>query len=84
MDELLHKKLSREIGIRLRNEIRDVIISEMNVDDVIVDNVATFINKCTLEQLLEFKRISEILDWQYIGRVIGVVVESGITPMIDE
>ena len=76
MNELVHKRMSREVGIRLKNEMRDELIYNMNLDDVNIDNVIKFINNCTLEQMLELTKVANVLDWQLIGRVISVVVDT--------
>ena len=46
----------------------------MNLDDVPnLDIIIEYLDKLSIAQLLELNDIAEVLDWQLIGRTIGVV-----------
>ena len=58
------------------NELRDKLLDNMNLDDVNIETVSAYINKCSIDRLLEINSIAEALDdWQLVGRIIGNAVE---------
>lgn len=69
--------MNNEINRRLKNELRDKILDNMNLDDVPnLDIIIEYLDKLSIAQLLELNDIAEVLDWQLIGRTIGVVGET--------
>ena len=76
MDKLIYTRMNNEINRRLKNELRDKILDNMNLDDVPnLDIIIEYLDKLSIAQLLELNDIAEVLDWQFIGRTIGVVGE---------
>ena len=70
-------RMNDEVNRRFRCELRDKILSNMNLDDVPnIDIINEYLNKLSIAQLLELNDIAEVLDWQLIGRIIGVVGET--------
>lgn len=77
MDKLIYTRMNNEINRRLKNELRDKILDSMNLDDVPnLDIIIEYLDKLSIAQLLELNDIAEVLDWQLIGRTIGVVGET--------
>lgn len=77
MNKLIFTRMSNEINRRLKNELRDKILDNMNLDDVPnIDIIAEYLDKLSIAQLLELNDIAEVLDWQLVGRTIGVVGET--------
>ena len=77
MDKLIFTRMNNEINGRLRRELRDKILDNMNLDDVPNLNIIIeYLDKLSINQLLELNDIAEVLDWQLIGRTIGVVGET--------
>lgn len=77
MDKLIFTRMNNEINGRLRRELRDKILDNMNLDDVPnIDIIAEYLDKLSITQLLELNDIAEVLDWQLVGRTIGVVGET--------
>ena len=77
MDKLIFTRMNNEINRRLKNELRDKILDSMNLDDVPnLDVIIEYLDKLSIAQLLELNDIAEVLDWQLIGRTIGVVGET--------
>ena len=77
MDKLIYTRMNNEINRRLKNELRDKILNNMNLDDVPnLDIIIEYLDKLSIAQLLELNDIAEVLDWQLIGRIIGVVGET--------
>lgn len=77
MDKLIYTRMNNEINRRLKNELRDKILDNMNLDDVPnLDIIIEYLDKLSIAQLLELNNIAEVLDWQLIGRTIGVVGET--------
>lgn len=77
MDKLIYTRMNNEINRRLKNELRDQILNNMNLDDVPnLDIIIEYLDKLSITQLLELNDIAEVLDWQLIGRTIGVVGET--------
>ena len=77
MDKLIYTRMNNEINRRLKNELRDKILDNMNLDDVPnLDIIIEYLDKLSIAQLLELNDIAEVLDWQLIGRIIGVVGET--------
>ena len=77
MDKLIYTRMNNEINRRLKNELRDKILNNMNLDDVPnLDIIIEYLDKLSIAQLLELNDIAEVLDWQFIGRTIGVVGET--------
>lgn len=69
--------MNNEINRRLKNELSDKILDNMNLDDVPnLDIIIEYLDKLSIAQLLELNDIAEVLDWQLIGRTIGVVGET--------
>ena len=77
MNNLMYTRMNDEINRRLKNELRDKILDSINLDDVSnIDIIAEYLDKLSIAQLLELNDIAEVLDWQLIGRTIGVVGET--------
>ena len=77
MNILIYTRMNDEINRRLKNELRDKILDNMNLDDVPnLDIIIEYLDKLSIAQLLELNDIAEVLDWQLIGRTIGVVGET--------
>lgn len=77
MNNLIYTRMNDEINRRLKNELRDKILDNMNLDDVPnLDIIIEYLDKLSIAQLLELNDIAEALDWQLIGRTIGVVGET--------
>ena len=77
MDKLIFTRMNNEINRQLKNELRDKILDSMNLDDVPnLDIIIEYLDKLSIAQLLELNDIAEVLDWQLIGRTIGVVGET--------
>ena len=77
MNILIYTRMNDEINRRLKNELRDKILNNMNLDDVPnLDIIIEYLDKLSIAQLLELNDIAEVLDWQLIGRTIGVVGET--------
>lgn len=77
MDNFIFKRMNKEINFQLRNELRDKILDNMNLDDVPnMSIIFEYLNECNIEYLLELSKIAEILDWQLVGRIIGVIGET--------
>lgn len=77
MDKLIYTRMNNEINRRLKNELRDKILNNMNLDDVPnLDIIIEYLDKLSITQLLELNDIAEVLDWKLIGRTIGVVGET--------
>ena len=77
MSNLIYTRMNNEINIRLKNELRDKILDNMNLDDVPnLDIIIEYLDKLSIAQLLELNDIAEVLDWHLIGRTIGVVGET--------
>lgn len=77
MNNLIYTRMNNEINRRLKNELRDKILDNMNLDDVPnLDIIIEYLDKFSIAQLLELNDIAEVLDWQLIGRIIGVVGET--------
>ena len=77
MDKLIYTRMNNEINRRLKNELRDKILDNMNLDDVPnLDIIIEYLDKLSIAQLLELNDIAKVLDWQLIGRTIGVVGET--------
>ena len=77
MSNLIYTRMNNEINRRLKNELRDKILDSMNLDDVPnLDVIIEYLDKLSIAQLLELNDIAEVLDWQLIGRTIGVVGET--------
>ena len=77
MDKLIFTRMNNEINRQLKNELRDKILDSMNLDDVPnLDIIIEYLDKLSIAQLLELNNIAEVLDWQLIGRTIGVVGET--------
>ena len=77
MDKLIYTRMNNEINRRLKNELRDKILNNMNLDDVPnLDIIIEYLDKLSIAQLLELNDIAEVLDWQLIDRTIGVVGET--------
>lgn len=84
MNNMIYMRMNNEINRRLRNELRDKILDNMNLDDVPINNIqhenicsiSEYLDKLSIAQLLELNDIAEVLDWQLIGRTIGVVGET--------
>lgn len=77
MDKLIYTRMNNEINRRLKNELRDKILDNMNLDDVPnLDIIIEYLDKLSIAQLLELNDIAEVLDWQLIGRTISVVGET--------
>lgn len=77
MNNMTYMRMNNEITRRLKNELRDKILDNMNLDDVPnLDIIIEYLNKLSIAQLLELNDIAEVLDWQLIGRTIGVVGET--------
>lgn len=76
MNNTTYMRMNNEINRRLKNELRDKIFDNMNLDDVPnIDIIVEYLDKLSIAQLLELNDIAEVLDWQLIGRIIGVVGE---------
>ena len=70
------KRINLSVTERLKNEVRDKILDNMNLDDVPnLDVIAEYVNELDLESLMNICRFAEVLDWQLIGRTIGVIIE---------
>ena len=77
MDNMTYRRMNDEINRRLRNELRDKILDNMNLDDVLnISIIVEYLDKLSIAQLLELNDIAEVLDWQLIGRTIGMVGET--------
>ena len=77
MNILIYTRMNDEINRQLKNELRDKILDNMNLDDVPnLDIIIEYLDKLSIAQLLELNDIAEVLDWQLIGRTIGVVGET--------
>lgn len=84
MNKMIYARMNNEINRRLKNELRDKILDNMNLDDVPINNIqyenigiiSEYLDKLSIAQLLELNDIAEVLDWQLIGRTIGVVGET--------
>lgn len=77
MNNMTYMRMNNEINRRLKNELRDKILDNMNLDDVPnLDIIIEYLDKLSIAQLLELNNIAEVLDWQLIGRTIGVVGET--------
>ena len=77
MDKSIYTRMNNEINRRLKNELRDKILDNMNLDDIPnLDIIIEYLDKLSIAQLLELNDIAEVLDWQLIGRTIGVVGET--------
>ena len=77
MNILIYTRMNDEINRQLKNELRDKILDNMNLDDVPnLDIIIEYLDKLSIPQLLELNDIAEVLDWQLIGRTIGVVGET--------
>ena len=77
MDKLIFTRMNNEINRRLKNELRDKILDNMNLDGVPnLDIIIEYLDKLSIAQLLELNDIAKVLDWQLIGRTIGVVGET--------
>jgi hypothetical protein len=77
MNKSMLMMMNANVNKRLRFELRDKILDNMNLDDVPnLDIVAEYLDKLSIPQLLELNDIAEVLDWQLIGRTIGVVGET--------
>ena len=77
MSNLIYTRMNNEINRRLKNELRDKILDNMNLDDVPnLDIIIEYLDKLSIAQLLELNDIAEVLDWHLIGRIIGVVGET--------
>ena len=77
MDKLIFTRINNEINRQLKNELRDKILNNMNLDDVPnLDIIIEYLDKLSIAQLLELNDIAEVLNWQLIGRTIGVVGET--------
>ena len=77
MNILIYTRMNDEINRQLKNELRDKILDNMNLDDVPnLDIIIEYLDKLSIAQLLELNNIAEVLDWQLIGRTIGVVGET--------
>lgn len=74
MNKMIYTRMNNEINRRLKNELRDKILDNMDLDDVPnIDIIAEYLDKLSIAQLLELNDVAEVLDWQFIGRNIGVV-----------
>ena len=74
MNNMIYTRMNNEINRRLKNELRDKILDNMDLDDVPnIDIIAEYLDKLSIAQLLELNDMAEVLDWQFIGRTIGVV-----------
>lgn len=70
------KRITVNVIDKLKNEVRDKILDNMNLDDVPnLDTIAEYINELDLESLLNICKFAEVLDWQLVGRTIGTIVE---------
>lgn len=77
MNNMTYMRMNNEINRRLKSELRDKILDNMNLDDVPnLDIIIEYLDKLSIAQLLELNDIAEVLDWQLIGRTIGVVGET--------
>ena len=77
MNNMTYGRMNNEINRRLKNELRDKILDNMNLNDVPnLDIIIEYLDKLSIAQLLELNDIAEVLDWQLIGRTIGVVGET--------
>lgn len=77
MNNMIYMRMNNEINRRLKSELRDKILDNMNLDDVPnLDIIIEYLDKLSIAQLLELNDIAEVLDWQLIGRTIGVVGET--------
>lgn len=77
VDKLIFTRMNNEVNRRLRHELRDKIIINMMLDDVPnIDIISEYLDRYDTAQLIELSKIAEILDWQLIGRTIGVVGET--------
>lgn len=77
MNTMIYMRMNNEINRRLKNELRDKILNNMNLDDVPnIDVIAEYLNELSIAQLLELYDMAEVLDWQLIGRTIGIVGET--------
>ena len=77
MNNMIYMRMNNEVNRRLRLELRDKILDNMNLDDVPnIDIIAEYITRYDMSQLIQLASIAEILDWQHVGRIIGVVGET--------
>lgn len=77
MDKLIFTRMSNEINGRINNELRDKIIDNMKLDDVPnIDIIIEYIKQLDFESLINMCKVADILDWQLVGRIIGVVGET--------
>ena len=77
MDKLIFTRMNNEVNRRLRRELRDKILDNMNLDDVLnIDVIAEYLDGYDIAQLIELSKIAKTLDWQLVGRIIGVVGET--------
>lgn len=77
MDKLIFIRMSNEINGRINNELRDKILDNMKLDDVPnIDIITEYINQLDFESLINMCKVADILDWQLVGRIIGVVGET--------
>lgn len=76
MNNFIFKRMSNEINRRVQNELRDKILDNMNLDDVPnIDIIAEYLSHLTFDDLINISKAAEVLDWQLVGRTIGVVGE---------
>ena len=76
MNDLTIARMTNEVNRRFQQDMRDKILDNMNLDDVPnLDIISEYINALDVESLLRICKVAEILDWQRVGRIIGVVGE---------
>ena len=77
MTGMIFARMNNEVNRRFRLELRDKVLDNMNLDDVPnLDIITEYISELDIEALLNLCNIAEALDWQHIGRIIGVVGET--------
>lgn len=71
------KRITLNVTNILKNEVRDKVLDNMRLDDVPnIDIIAEYINELDLESLMNICKFAEVLDWQVVGRTIGVIAEN--------
>ena len=81
MKDIHYDKICTQLDIdyHLLAQVKDKILDNITLDDVEINVVAAYINKCTMKELLELNEIANVLDdWQLVGRIIGNSVLNNI------
>lgn len=76
MNNKVFTKMTKEINEKINNELRDIVLSNIQLDSVPnLDIVNEYICKVDSDSLMNVCHVAEVLGWEVIGKIIRIAVE---------